>query len=305
METKRTEKKTYDISTLSRLMKKDFIFVIAVFLALVLIFTDISIYESFGSVRSRKLEAENLAVICVSEIERNSEDGQLSFLSENVNLLQVEGNDSNSWGTAGSNGGTVTFTAYGETLSGDVSVDTISALDFYLLDGTTYTGAFTITENAVNTNATDSPITVNVSSDSTWVVTEDTTVSALNAEDGATIVDESGKTVTIVANGETVVSGDSSITVTVSGDYSTTVTTDENNELSDSYIDRTSFDDYYGTSTGFTTLAATVSSTESDDTSSDDTAVTSSVSTGILAGILALVLVAFTGIFVVLKKKRK
>lgn len=229
----------------------------------------------------------------------------LDFDSENVNLLQVEGNDSNSWGTAGSNGGTVTFTAYGETLSGDVSVDTISALDFYLLDGTTYTGAFTITENAVNTNATDSPITVNVSSDSTWVVTEDTTISALNAEDGATIVDESGKTVTIVANGETVVSGDSSITVTVSGDYSTTVTTDENNELSDSYIDRTSFDDYYGTSTGFTTLAATVSSTESDETSSDDTAVTSSVSTGILAGILALVLVALTGIFIVLKKKQK
>ena len=86
MKTKCSEKKTYDISTLSRLMKKDFIFVIAVFLALVLIFTDISIYETFGSVRSRKLEAENLAVICVSEIERNSEDGQLSFLSENVNL---------------------------------------------------------------------------------------------------------------------------------------------------------------------------------------------------------------------------
>lgn len=86
MKTKCPEKKTYDISTLSRLMKKDFIFVIAVFLALVLIFTDISIYETFGSVRSRKLEAENLAVICVSEIERNSEDGQLSFLSKNVNL---------------------------------------------------------------------------------------------------------------------------------------------------------------------------------------------------------------------------
>ena len=86
METKRPEKITYDISTLSRLMKKDFIFVIAVFLVLVLIFTDISIYESFGSVRSRKLEAENLAVICVSEIERNYEDGQLSFLSDNVNL---------------------------------------------------------------------------------------------------------------------------------------------------------------------------------------------------------------------------
>ncbi|MBO4290600.1 MAG: diguanylate cyclase [Lachnospiraceae bacterium] len=71
MDTRQPEKKTYDVSTLSRLMKKDFIFVIVVFLVLLLIFTDISIYESFGSVRSRKLEAENLAVMCSSEIERN------------------------------------------------------------------------------------------------------------------------------------------------------------------------------------------------------------------------------------------
>lgn len=66
-----SETKSYDISTLSRLMKKDLIFVIAVFLILLLIFTDISIYESFGSVRSRKLEAYNLAALCSSEIERN------------------------------------------------------------------------------------------------------------------------------------------------------------------------------------------------------------------------------------------
>ena len=65
MEKKHSESKSYDISTLSRLMKKDFIFVIAV---LLLIFTDISIYESFGSVRSRKLEAENLALLYASEI---------------------------------------------------------------------------------------------------------------------------------------------------------------------------------------------------------------------------------------------
>lgn len=86
MGTKSNEKITYDISTLSRLMKKDFIFVIAVFLALVLIFTDISIYESFGSVRSRKLEAENLAVICVSEIERNYTDEELASIYDTVNF---------------------------------------------------------------------------------------------------------------------------------------------------------------------------------------------------------------------------
>ena len=228
----------------------------------------------------------------------------LDFDSENVNLLQVEGNDSNSWGTAGSNGGTVTFTAYGETLSGDISVDTISSLDFYLLDGTTYTGAFTITENEVNTNATDSPVIVNVSSDSTWVVTENTTISGLNAEDGATIVDESGKTVTIVANGETVVSGDSDITVTVSGEYSTSVSTDENNELSDSFIERSDFDSYYGTETGFTTLAATVSSTSADSSEDVDTADSNEISAGFIGGILA-VAVALLGVVLVMFKKKK
>ena len=71
MEQKSPKSRSYDLSTLSRLMKRDFIFVIAVFLVLLIIFTDISIYESFGSVRSRKLEAENIAVLCASEIERN------------------------------------------------------------------------------------------------------------------------------------------------------------------------------------------------------------------------------------------
>ena len=71
MEANSSESKTYDTSTLSRLMKKDLFFVVAVFIVLLIIFTDISIYESFGSVRSRKLEAKNIAVLCTSEIERN------------------------------------------------------------------------------------------------------------------------------------------------------------------------------------------------------------------------------------------
>lgn len=71
MERKNFESKSYDISTLSRLMKKDFVFVIAVFLILLMIFADISVYESFGSVRSRKLEAENLALMYATEIKLN------------------------------------------------------------------------------------------------------------------------------------------------------------------------------------------------------------------------------------------
>lgn len=81
-------------------------------------------------------------------------------------------------------------------------------------------------------------ITVNLDQDSTWVVTGDTTVFALNAEDGAQIVDEDGKTVTIIADGTTVVKGDSDRTVTVTGSYSQNVTTSEANTISATTIDR-------------------------------------------------------------------
>ena len=70
-------------------------------------------------------------------------------------------------------------------------------------------------------------------------------------ESGAKIVDEDGKTVTIKADGKTVVKGDSGITVTVTGSYSTKVSTSDANELSTDTIDRSDFDSYYGTSTTF------------------------------------------------------
>ena len=175
----------------------------------------------------------------------------LNFDSKNVDLLNIEGNSSNGWGTEGSNGGNVTFTAYGESLSGDISVDTISSLKLFLLDSTTYTGAVSISENSSAASTSGEPVTVNIDNDSKWVVTGNSTVTNLNVEDGGQLVDENGKTVTVVANGSTVISGESDVTVTVTGDYSTTVTLDENNELSDSFIDRTDFDDYYNISTAF------------------------------------------------------
>lgn len=231
----------------------------------------------------------------------------LDFDSTKVKLLQVEGNDANNWGRAGSNGADVSFTSLGETLTGDISVDSISSLDLYLLSGTRYTGQILSTANAgsqsaggdaaqggeqaakgadgqsselaagqstgagqhddsaakdaagqssdADSTADDSAatITVNLDQDSTWVVPGDTTVFALSAEDGAQIVDEDGKTVTIIADGTTVVKGDSDLTVTVTGSYSQNVTTIEANTISATTIDRDGFDDYYGTSTAFGT----------------------------------------------------
>ena len=76
--------------------------------------------------------------------------------------------------------------------------------------------AATITDNAAagsgTGTASDVPITVNVDGTSTWAVAKDTTISALNVASGG-----DGNTVTIVANGKTVVSGGGDMTVTVTG----------------------------------------------------------------------------------------
>jgi hypothetical protein len=241
-------------------------------------------------------------------------DTTLDFDSSNADLLMAEGNDANNWGTAGSNGATVKFTGLGETLKGNIEVDTISSIDAYFLDGTTYTGTISIVTDAVNTKATASPMTVNISKDSSWIVTGDSTVSNLNVESGGKIVDESGKTVSIVANGQTVVKGDSAYTVTVTGTYGTTVTTDSTNALSTDYIDRTGFDSTYGTSTTFakntasSTSTAAASSTASAasaaSSTAESTASTSSNTIYWLIGGIVVVMLAGTAVVMASKKKK-
>lgn len=113
------------------------------------------------------------------------------------------------------------------------------------------TDAATLTDNAAagsgTGTASDAPITVNVDGTSTWVVAKDTTISALNVASGG-----DGNTVTIVANGRTVVSGSGDVTVTVTGSYSTSVSAGSDTELSSDTIDRSEFDSRFGTSTAWT-----------------------------------------------------
>ena len=180
----------------------------------------------------------------------------LDFDSDAANLLTIAGNDANNWGTPGNNGADVTFTGIDQTLAGDIDVDTISSLDLYLLDGTSYTGAITISDNTDASTTNDAPVTVNVDADSTWTVTADSTVSNLHVAPGAKIVDANGDAVTVLdAEGNTLVEGTSDVTVTVSGTYDTTVTTSDDNTLNGTVIDRDDFDVAYTTSTEFGTNA--------------------------------------------------
>lgn len=214
-------------------------------------------FEVSNSILSTTIDSGAMFYLTNTDADIVLSSSILSFDGENVNLLQVEGNDVNNWGSAGNNGATVKFTGLSETLEGNIVVDTISSADVYLLDGTTYTGATTITQNAVNTSPTDAPITMNVSADSTWVVTSDSTVTNLNVEDGGKIVDADGKTVSIMQDGKTIVEGDSAYSITVTGSYGTSFTTDAENALSTTYIDRTGFDSTYNLSTTMNTNAAT------------------------------------------------
>lgn len=178
-------------------------------------------------------------------------DSSIKFDSNRAALLTVTGNDSNNWGTPGSNGGTVTFTADSQKIKGDIRVDTISRLDLYLINGTKYTGAVQMTENSVNTDKTDDPITVNVDKSSSWIVTGNSTVTQLNVAKGAKIVDKDGKAVSIKTDKKTIVKGSSDYTITVTGRYSTNVSTTKNNQTTSEYIDRRKFDSYFHTSTTF------------------------------------------------------
>lgn len=189
---------------------------------------------------------------------------ELDFASSAARLLYAAGNDANNWGQVGSNGATVKFTGIGQQLAGDVVADTISSVDLHLTEGTTWAGAASIEQNAAGSTS-DAPMTVNIDGSSQWTVTADSTVSSLNVAEGAKVVDADGKTVTIVAGGQTVVQGDSGLTVTVTGSYSTDYDASEAGSLTSEAIDRTAYDDAFGT--------------DVDDASSDEKDATSQAST--------------------------
>ncbi len=95
-------------------------------------------------------------------------------------LLRVVGNSaSHGWGTAGSNGAQVEFTADGQVLTGDIVVDTISTLNMKLTGGSTFTGTINIVDNAQNGTAVSDNAVVTIDSGCTWTLTGDCTLTSL------------------------------------------------------------------------------------------------------------------------------
>lgn len=145
----------------------------------------------------------------------------INYNDDNEFFLQCTGNtNQRGWGQSGANGADCHFTGISQDMQGNVIWDSISDLDFYLTEGSSLTGAVVDDETYAGEGG-DGYCNVYVSSDSTWTVTGDSTVSSLENE--GTIVDSEGKTVTIQGTDGTVyVQGDSGYTITT-GSYSESV----------------------------------------------------------------------------------
>ncbi|WP_455191896.1 hypothetical protein [Gemmiger sp.] len=154
--------------------------------------------------------------------------------AENDFFLKCTGNaNARGWGQSGANGADCSFTARNQAMEGAVIWDSISQLDFYMLDGSTLTGAVLDDETNAGSGG-DGCANLYISADSTWVVTGDSVLT--NLYSAGTIVDTQGRAVTIKdTNGTVLVQGTSDCTVTVSG-YSTTVDA-SGASVSDSFSD--------------------------------------------------------------------
>ncbi len=95
-------------------------------------------------------------------------------------LLNICGNSaSHGWGTAGSNGAQVDFTADNQTLDGNIIVDSISTLNMTLSGNSTFTGTVNIVDNAAGGTAVSDNAVVTVEKGSTWTLTGDCTLTSL------------------------------------------------------------------------------------------------------------------------------
>ena len=113
------------------------------------------------------------SVITLSGVTLSNED-------PSANLMTIAGNSaSHGWGTAGSNGAQVELTADAQTLSGAITVDSISTLDFTLKNGSSFTGTINIVDNADGGTAVDDNAVVTIEEGSTWTLTGNCTLTSL------------------------------------------------------------------------------------------------------------------------------
>ena len=128
------------------------------------------------------------SIIKLSGVEITDADGEGCF-------MRVCGNSgSRGWGSAGSNGAQVEFTADGQNISGDIIVDSISTLDMTLTNGSCFTGRISIAANLTGSASVENNAVITIGEGCTWKLTGDCTITSLT-NNGT--IDFNGYTITL------------------------------------------------------------------------------------------------------------
>ncbi len=177
---------------------------------------DAEIGNSTMHILGGTITSENGGLIYTTNTESNIllSDVDVTYSEDSEFFLMCTGNNNQrGWGSQGANGAQCTFTADTQEMQGNIIWDSISTLDFYMVNGSVLTGAI-IEDETFAGEGGDGYCNVYVGGDSVWNVTGDSTVT--NLYNAGTIMDENGKTVNIVGtDGTLYVEGDSSYTITV------------------------------------------------------------------------------------------
>lgn len=160
-------------------------------------------------------------------------DTELGLDTSSAKLMNISG------------GSAVSFSAHGETLSGDITITDSGSAYIFLLGGSSYTGCTSIEKDST------ARLGMNIADGCKWIVTGDAVLSELGAGNGAVIEDMNGNAVTVIADGKKVIRGESEYTVTVTDSFSKAFDIPEDG-VNVGYIDRSEFDGYYNISTSFT-----------------------------------------------------
>lgn len=177
---------------------------------------DSEIGESTMQMVGGSLTSQNGGLIYTTNTECNllMSDVNITYTDDSEFFLRCTGNaNERGWGKAGANGSQCTFTADFQEMKGNIVWDSISDLDFYMTNGSTLTGAFVDDESCAG-NGGDGYCNVYISKDSTWTITGDSSIT--NLYNAGTIIDQNGKTVSVIGTDGTVyVKGTGKYTITV------------------------------------------------------------------------------------------
>lgn len=137
---------------------------------------DAAVGESTFAAEGGNIISKSGDLFYITNTDCNIKLKNVSLVLDNDTFLRVEGNSSSrGWGTEGSNGGNVELIADSQKIEGNILVDSISALNCSLLNGSNYKGS-------INAEDTGGKVEISLDKDSVWTLTGDSYITKFEGE---------------------------------------------------------------------------------------------------------------------------